>query len=225
MRKLVMALVAVGLFALLMLGAIGPVELIIWLVLVMAWILVLALWAIPGDRRTLSRPQNSTATNGPLPGGGEEARSAFVCPKSSPAFTFGVAFPGGQQASWRLRRPGHRQPPDNPVVVLVERDDDGYIHVPGQPTILDLAQSGLHGHPLTPPAVDAPATAQHQVLVDLELDDVEDLIKISDATGHNRVTTLSRAIRLLRLLTSAKHRGGQLTITYPDGKRERLLLQ
>jgi hypothetical protein len=51
MRTLLMALVAVGIVALLFLGNIGPLELGIWVTLWVVWVFVLARWALPGDRR------------------------------------------------------------------------------------------------------------------------------------------------------------------------------
>lgn len=52
-----------------------------------------------------------------------------------------------------------------------------------------------------------------------DFDALEDL---AAATGFNKLTTLVRAIRVLAELVKAQDAGGDVTINYPDGTRERL---
>jgi hypothetical protein len=50
MRVLVMMLAGVVLVGLLFVGMFGPIELALWMILVIAWTLALIKWAIPRDR-------------------------------------------------------------------------------------------------------------------------------------------------------------------------------
>jgi len=56
MRTFLMALVAVGIVALLFIGMVGPVEIGIWVALWVVWLVVLLRWALPGDRRQAATP-------------------------------------------------------------------------------------------------------------------------------------------------------------------------
>ena len=53
MRTFLMALLGVGLVALLLVGQIGPLELTLWVALVVAWVVALLKWAMPRDRAAL----------------------------------------------------------------------------------------------------------------------------------------------------------------------------
>lgn len=57
---------------------------------------------------------------------------------------------------------------------------------------------------------------------DLPIADAETLTDLQQATGTNKVTTLVRAIRVFSELLRAEREGGELTIRYNDGRRERL---
>lgn len=52
MRTLLMMLVGIAIVGTLFLGNIGPIELIVWLALVIAWVVALVKWALPRDRAT-----------------------------------------------------------------------------------------------------------------------------------------------------------------------------
>lgn len=60
---------------------------------------------------------------------------------------------------------------------------------------------------------------------DLPQRDAETLEEVARATGFNKVTTLVRAIRVLAELVRAENAGGELTIKYADGRRERLIIR
>jgi hypothetical protein len=60
---------------------------------------------------------------------------------------------------------------------------------------------------------------------DLPQKDADTLEDVARATGFNKVTTLVRAIRVLAELVRAEEADGELTIKYPDGRRERLIIR
>jgi hypothetical protein len=84
-------------------------------------------------------------------------------------------------------------------------------------TIDDLAAEG------------APAESERRptrrLTADLPVQDADTLAEVARETGFNKVTTLIRAIRVLAELVRAERQGGELTIKYPGGRRERLIIR
>ena len=64
-----------------------------------------------------------------------------------------------------------------------------------------------------------------RLTADLPARDAATLAEVADETGFNKVTTLVRAIRVLAELVRAENAGGELTIKYADGRRERLIIR
>src|SRR4051794_12398682 len=64
-----------------------------------------------------------------------------------------------------------------------------------------------------------------RLTADLPDQDADTLAEVARETGFNKVTTLIRAIRVLAELVRAENDGGELTIKYADGRRERLIIR
>jgi len=82
--------------------------------------------------------------------------------------------------------------------------------------------------PEPPPGPAAPNGARRKttrLTADLPARDAATLAEVADETGFNKVTTLVRAIRVLAELVRAERAGGELTIKYADGRRERLIIR
>lgn len=64
-----------------------------------------------------------------------------------------------------------------------------------------------------------------RLTADVPVADANLLARVAELTGYNKVTTIVRAIRVLASLEEAERKGGEVTITYPDKTRERLLVR
>lgn len=72
---------------------------------------------------------------------------------------------------------------------------------------------------------DGGESSRTRLSADIRAEDAALLGWLSHATGYNKVTTLVRAIRVLAELVRAEQDGGELTIKYPGGRRERLIIR
>lgn len=78
---------------------------------------------------------------------------------------------------------------------------------------------------LEPGAANGARRKTTRLTADLPARDAATLAEVADETGFNKVTTLVRAIRVLAELVRAESAGGELTIKYADGRRERLIIR
>jgi hypothetical protein len=64
-----------------------------------------------------------------------------------------------------------------------------------------------------------------RLIANISASDAEVLTSLAQQAGYNRATTLVRAIRVFASLAEAEDAGGTITVTYPDGRRERVLVR
>lgn len=84
---------------------------------------------------------------------------------------------------------------------------------------------GIGMHTDARPTAATASRATSRLTADIPVEDAAELVETARVTGLNKVTIVVRALRVFAALVRAEAAGGTVTITYADGRRERLLIR